>query len=158
MNIRVRKILTFRWVAALFLLMSIGLSSFALAKVIMSKPEKLIIDCIALGLVIAFAIGQIILILRGWKKESHLIDIAFNTDYTVNKLALVLVIVGTTIAVGLNILTIIVLCTRDNTPAVINSMFIIMSISTYLLLNCLTYFLFVILFKKRELTLEDYAK
>ena len=158
MNIRVRKILTFRWVAALFLLMSIGLSSFALAKVIMSKPEKLIIDCIALGLVIAFAIGQIILILRGWKKESHLIDIAFNTDYTVNKLALVLVIVGTTIAVGLNILTIIVLCTRDNTPAVINSMFIIMSISTYLLLNCSIYFLFVILFKKRELTLEDYAK
>ena len=158
MNIRVRKILTFRWVAALFLLMSIGLSSFALAKVIMSKPEKLIIDCIALCLVIAFAIGQIILILRGWKKESHLIDIAFNTDYTVNKLALVLVIVGTTIAVGLNILTIIVLCTRDNTPAVINSMFIIMSISTYLLLNCSIYFLFVILFKKRELTLEDYAK
>lgn len=158
MNIRVRKILTFRWVAALFLLMSIGLSSFALANVIMSKPEKLIIDCIALGLVIAFAIGQIILILRGWKKESHLIDIAFNTDYTVNKLALVLVIVGTTIAVGLNILTIIVLCTRDNTPAVINSMFIIMSISTYLLLNCSIYFLFVILFKKRELTLEDYAK
>ena len=158
MNIRVRKILTFRWVAALFLLMSIGLSSFALAKVIMSKPEKLIIDCIALGLVIAFAIGQIILILRGWKKESHLIDIAFNTDYTVNKLALVLVIVGTTIAVGLNILTIIVLCTRDNTPAVINSMFIIMSISTYLLLNCSIYFLFVILFIKRELTLEDYAK
>ena len=138
--------------------MSIGLSSFALAKVIMSKPEKLIIDCIALGLVIAFAIGQIILILRGWKKESHLIDIAFNTDYTVNKLALVLVIVGTTIAVGLNILTIIVLCTRDNTPAVINSMFIIMSISTYLLLNCSIYFLFVILFIKRELTLEDYAK
>ena len=158
MNIRVRKILTFRWVAAIFLLMSIGLSSFALAKVIMSKPEKLIIDCIALGLVIAFAIGQIILILRGWKKESHLIDIAFNTDYTINKLALVLVIVGTTIAVGLNILTIIVLCTRDNTPAVINSMFIIMSISTYLLLNCSIYFLFVILFKKRELTLEDYAK
>ena len=158
MNIRVRKILTFRWVAALFLLMSIGLSSFALAKVIMSKPEKLIIDCIALGLVIAFAIGQIILILRGWKKESHLIDIAFNTDYTVNKLALVLVIIGTTIAVGLNILTIVVLCTRDNTPAVINSMFIIMSISTYLLLNCCSYFLFVILFKKRELTLEDYAK
>ena len=153
-----RKILTFRWVATLFLLMSIGRSSFALAKVIMSKPEKLIIDCIALGLVIAFAIGQIILILRGWKKESHLIDIAFNTDYTVNKLALVLVIVGTTIAVGLNILTIIVLCTRDNTPAVINSMFIIMSISTYLLLNCSIYFLFVILFKKRELTLEDYAK
>ena len=120
--------------------MSIGLSSFALAKVIMSKPEKLIIDCIDLGLVIAFAIGQIILILRGWKKESHLIDIAFNTDYTINKLALVLVIVGTTIAVGLNILTIIVLCTRDNTPAVINSMFIIMSISTYLLLNCSIYF------------------
>ena len=138
--------------------MSIGLSSFALAKVIMSKPEKLIIDCIALGLVIAFAIGQIILILRGWKKESHLIDIAFNTDYMVNKLALVLVIIGTSVAVGLNILTIVVLCTRDNTPAVINSMFIIMSISTYLLLNCCSYFLFVILFKKRELTLEDYAK
>lgn len=158
MNIRVRKILTFRWVSSLFLLLSIGLSAFALSVVIISRPEKLVIDCIALGLVIAFAIGQIILILRGWKKESHLLDIAFNTDYTINKLALVLVLVGTTVAVGLDILTIIVLCTRDNTPAVINSMYIIMSISTYLLLNCCSYFLFIILFKKRELTLEDYAK
>ena len=158
MNIRVRKILTFRWVASLLLLLSIGLSSFALAIVIISRQEKLILNCIALGLVIAFAIGQIILILRGWKKESHLLDIAFNTDYTVNKLALVIVSIGTAIATGLIILTIVVLCTKENTYAVINAMYIIMAISAYLLLNCLSYFLFVILFKKRELTLEDYAK
>ena len=157
-NIRARKIRLYRILATVLLLISMGLSIFALVEVISVKPEKIVLDCIALGLTIAFSIGQIILILRGGKKESHLLDIAFNTDNSVNKIALAFVLAGTTIGVGLDTLTIIVLCVRVNTVAVFCSMMIIMAIATYLLLNSLIYLFFVIIFRKRELTLQDYAK
>lgn len=143
---------------SLLLLLSIGLTTFCMAKVIIAHPENIVLDLIALSLTIVFPIAQIILILKGGKKESHLLDIAFNTDGTINKVFLVFVLVGTAIGLGLDILTIVVIFTRVNTIIVLCSMFIIMAISTYLLLNCLIYIMFCFLFKKRELTLEDYAK
>lgn len=158
MNIRVRKIISYRLIAAILLFLSIGLSSFVTYKVISLKPEKIVLDIIALSLTIAFAIAQIILIIHGKKKESHLLDIAFNTDNTANKLALVIVIIGSLLGIALDILAIVVLCTSADTIAIMCSMLIILSISTYLLMNCVIYFAFLILFRKRKLTLEDYAK
>ena len=158
MNIRTRKIIFYRVFATVLLILSIGLTIFALAEVIMSHPEKIILDCITLGLTIVFPIGQIILILKGGKKESHLLDIAYNTDNTINKVFLVFVLVGATLGVGLDVLTIVVLTTRANTVAVFCSMMIIMSIATYLLFNTIIYLVFTLVFRKRELTLKDYAK
>lgn len=158
MNIRARKIKLYRIIASLLLVISIGLTSFCLYKVIAARPENIVLDLIALSLTIVFAIAQIILILRDGKKESHLLDIAFNTDGTINKVFLVFVLVGTTVGLGLDILSLVILFTRENTSNVFCSMFIIIAISSYLLLNCLIYLLFCLLFKKRELTLEDYAK
>ena len=158
MNIRIRKILTYRWVAAFFLLLSVGLTAFSLYKVITLKPEKIVLDCIALGLTSAFAIAQIVFILSGLKKESHLLDIGFNNDNTVNKFPMVVVLVGSALGIALDLMAIVVLCTRDNSAAVICSMYIILAISSYLLLNTFIYLLFLILFRKRELTLQDYAK
>ena len=158
MNIRVRKIRLYRVISCLLLLVSLGLNIFSIYQVITSRPEKIILDMIALSLTAAFAIGQIILIASGKDKESKLLDIAFNTDYTVNKLALVIILVGTSLGLGLDILTLVVLFTRTNTVAVICSMYIIMAIATYLLLNCVIYLIFTVIFRKKELTLEDYAK
>lgn len=158
MNIRVRKIIAYRTIASLLLLISLGLTSFCLYKVIVAHPENIVLDLIALSLTLVFSIAQIIFILRGKKKESHLLDIAFNTDGTINKVFLVFVLVGTAVGLGLDILTIVILCTRLNTVSVFCSMHIIMAISSYLLLNCFIYIAFCFLFKKRELTLEDYAK
>ncbi len=158
MNFRTKKIRIYRIAASILLLLSVGLTAFSLSQVIMARPENLILDLIALSLTAAFTIAQIIFILRGGKKESHLLDIAFNTDGTINKIFLVFVLVGTALGLGLDILTIVVLLTRINTLDVFCSMYIIMAIATYLLINCCIYLLFLILFKKRELTLEDYAK
>ena len=158
MNIRVRKIRLYRIIAVALLLVALGLDAFVITKVIMSKPEKIILDAIALSLTASFIIGQVILIISGKDKESKLIDIAFNTDFTVNKLALVVILVGTSIGLGLDILTLVVLFTRTNTTEVMCSMYIIMSIATYLLLNCLIFLIFTFIFRKKELTLEDYAK
>ena len=158
MNIRVRKIRLYRALACFLLTISLALTAFALSKIIMSAPEKMILDCIALSATAVFAIGQIVLIASGKDKESKLLDIAYNTDYTVNKVGLVMVVVGALLGAGLDILTLVVLFTRINTVAVMCSMYIIMSIATYLLLNTIIYLLFTLIFRKKELTLEDYAK
>ena len=158
MNIRARKIKAYRLSASFLLLLSVGLTGFCLSRVIITRPENIVLDLIALSLTAVFAIAQIIFILRGGKKESHLLDVAFNTDWTVNKVFLVFVLVGTALGLGLDILTIVVLCTRVNTISVYCSMFIIMAIASYLLLNCFIYIIFCFLFKKKVLTLEDYAK
>lgn len=158
MNIRTRKIKAYRISASFLLLLSVGLTGFCLSRVIISRPENIVLDLIALSLTAVFAIAQIIFILRGGKKESHLLDVAFNTDWTVNKVFLIFVLVGTVLGLGLDILTIVVLCTRVNTISVYCSMFIIMAIASYLLLNCFIYIIFCFIFKKKVLTLEDYAK
>ena len=158
MNIRVRKIRLYRIIAVALLLVALGLITYVIAKVIISKPEKIILHMIALSLTAAFAIGQMVLIASGKNKESKLLDIAYNSDNTVNKVALVAVLVGTSLGVGLDILTLVVIFTRNNTVEVMCSMFIIMAIATYLLLNCLIYLVFTLIFRKKELTLEDYAK
>lgn len=158
MNFRVRKIKIYRLMSSLLLLLSVGLTAFCLSQVILSWLENIALDIIALALTGSFAIAQIIFILRGGKKESHLLDIALNTDGTINKVFLVFVLVGLALGLGLDILTIVVIFTRVNTLQVLCSMYIIMAIATYLLLNCIIYIIFVLLFKKRELTLEDYAK
>ena len=158
MNIRVRKIRLYRIIAVALLLVALGLITYVIAKVIISKPEKIILHMIALSLTAAFAIGQMVLIASGKNKESKLLDIAYNSDNTVNKVALVAVLVGTSLGLGLDILTLVVIFTRNNTVEVMCSMFIIMAIATYLLLNCLIYLVFTLIFRKKELTLEDYAK
>jgi len=129
-----------------------------MSQVILNRSKNTILNLIALSLTAAFAIAQVVFILRGGKKESHLLDIAFNTDGTINKVFLIFVLLGTALGFGLDILTVVVLVTRANTTSVICSMFIIMAIATYLLLNCFIYLIFCYLFRKRELTLEDYAK
>ncbi len=158
MNRRTRKIKIYRITSTVLLFLSVGLTAFCMSQVILNRSGNTVLNLIALSLTATFAIAQVVFILRGGKKESHLLDIAFNTDMTINKVFLVFVLLGTALGFGLDILTVVVLLTRVNTVSVYCSMFIIMAIATYLLLNCFIYLLFCYLFKKRELTLEDYAK
>lgn len=158
MNRRIRKIKIYRIISTVLLFFSVGLTGFCMSQVILNRSENTILNLIALSLTAAFAIAQLVFILRGGKKESHLLDIAFNTDGTINKVFLIFVLLGTALGFGLDILTIVVLLTMANTTSVICSMFIIMAIATYLLLNCFIYLIFCYLFRKKELTLEDYAK
>lgn len=158
MNRRTRKIKIYRITSIVLLFLSVGLTAFCMSQVILNRSENTVLNLIALSLTATFAVAQVVFILRGGKKESHLLDIAFNTDMTINKVFLVFVLLGTALGFGLDILTVVVLLTRVNTVSVYCSMFIIMAIATYLLINCFIYLIFCCIFKKRELTLEDFAK
>lgn len=157
MNFQERKNILFRLIASSFLLISLGVTSFSLSQIIINKPDEVILMLVAIAVAALFAILEMIVILRGWKKESNLYKIAFNENKHINNVPLIAVIVGTAFGLGLLALAISVYLIRD-TVIIKSSMLVVLSISVYLLVNCLIYYFFIILFRNRPINLKDFIK
>ena len=157
MNIRERKTLIWRFCSSFLLILVETLGIFSLIRTFILKPDGIVLNSIALSLTVFFPLAQIVFILKGWKKESHLTDILFNTNNKINNVFLVAVIVGSVFALTLEILGLVVLVTRENTVNQICALYIILTIVTYLFANCGIYFLYISFFRKRKFTIEDLA-
>jgi hypothetical protein len=157
MNFIERKTLIYRFVAFTLLLISLGVTSFSLSQIIVLRPEELILMLITIAICALFAILESIFILKGWKKESNLQKIAFNENSHVNNVPLIGVSVGTAFGLGLLALGISVYLIRVE-PTVKASMLAVLSVSVYLLVNCLIYYIYLIMFKNRPLNLKDLIK
>ena len=157
MNRIERKNILFRLIAGTLLLSSCALMLYALIKVIYGDNPDKVLPCIAIAMAVFFAILEAIFILIGCKKEVKLIRIAFNENGKINHVGIFGVGFGTLLGLVLVILPIILLAKSSAEPQLTPS-FVILSIGTYLLINCIVYWIFIWIFKKRELTLEDYIK
>lgn len=157
MNKIEKRNLIYRIIAASFLTIFLVALSLVFVKVIILSPEAIILDYIAFILTALFAVLQIIFILKGWKKDSHLYDIAFNKNETRNNVPFIAVIVGTVISLTLTIMAVILYFQRSEIEIKCN-LLIIGVISLYLLTNCLIYYTYLILFRKRTFKLEDLIK
>ena len=157
MNIEIRKTLTYRLVATLLLLISLGVAGFSLAETIIMRPEELALTLVAILLTAAFIILEMIFILSGWKKESNLYKIAFNENRHLNNVPLTAVIIGTALAVGLTLLGIFVFFLRAETY-IKTSMLVVLTIASYLLVNCFIYYFYIILFRNRPINLRDFIE
>lgn len=152
-----RRNILYRLLSVGLILCSLGLDAFAFIKVLEFNATDKILTLVALVMAAVFTILEIVVILKGWKKDSNLYKIAFNENMTINNFPLIAVSVGSAFGLGLLIMSVVVYFTREemNTK---NAMIIIMAIAVYLMVNCLVYYLFVIMFKKRELSLKDLIK
>ncbi len=158
MNITERRNLTYRLISGFIVLLSLGLMIYSLIVVIKLQPKELLLDIIALALAMFFLVGEEIIFLKGGKKDSNLYKIAFNDNNTINNIPLIAISVGTAFGLGLIALGVSVYFVRFDDISIRTSMLIVLSIASYLLVNCIIYFFFVIFFKKRELKLEDLIK
>ena len=157
MNFIERKNITFRLIASFFLLISLGVSSYALYRIITLQPEELAIMLLAGAICVLFALGQTILILKGWKKESYLYKIAFNENKHINNVPLVAVIIGTVFGLGMLSLGLSVYFIRD-VPTIKASMLAVISVGSYLTVNTIIYYIYLIMFRNREINLRDFIK
>ena len=157
MNFVERKTLVYRFVAFTLLLISLGVTAFSLSQIIVLRPEELILMLITIAICALFAILESVFILKGWKKESNLQKIAFNENSHVNNVPLIGVSVGAAFGLGLLALGISVYLIRVE-PTVKASMLAVLSVSVYLLVNCLIYYIYLIMFKNRPLNLKDLIK
>lgn len=158
MNFSERKNLTYRIIASLILLISAGMTAFAFITVIQIEKDQLFLDILTLSLVSLFLILEVIFILRGGKKESHLYKICFEDNGHLNSVPLIAVGIGNLFGLGLVILGICVYFKRFNEISIRTSMLVILSVAVYLLVNCLIYYLYLVMFRKREVRLEDLIK
>ena len=158
MNIQERKNLTYRLLAGLILLISAGMIAYAFVVVLQVERKQLFLDVLTLGITTFFLLFEEIFILKGGKKESYLYKIGFNDNGKLNSVPLIAVIVGNFFGFGLVSLGISVYFVRYDDVTIRTSMLIILSVAVYLVVNCLIYYLYVLMFRKREVRLEDLIK
>lgn len=157
MNIAERKVLLFRFTSSFLLLIPIGLMALSIFLIINLNPEEIVLLFISLFGAAAFNIFEIILLLKGWKKESHLYKIAFNTNGTINNIPIFAVGAGTIFGIFLTSLGTAVYFVREENT-IKSAMLVVLSIGAYLLINCIIYFIYLIMYKKRELDLRELIK
>lgn len=157
MNFHQKRNVLFRLASGFLLLLNLGVSAFAMSQVIMLRPDDPALLIIAIGVTSVFSILEMFIILKGWKKDSYLYKIAFNDNGRVNNVPLIAVIVGTALGLGLSALGISVYILRSDVT-IKCSMLIVASISSYLLVNCMSYYFYLILFRNREVNLKDLIK
>lgn len=157
MNIEERKNLTYRLISFVLILCSLGFTIFALGHLFYKNPKEKTFPAIGLIVVIFFAILELFFLIRHPKKESVMYQIAFNENGNINNVPLIAVGVGTALGVVLISLG-AVLYFKESDLEVICAMMFVLAVGIYLFLNCIIYYLYVIIFKKRPLNLRDLIK
>ena len=157
MNFEEKKNVIFRLIACFLLLIPFTLMILGLIHVLKTLAEGYIISIIALMLSMAFLTLEFVVILKGRKKESTLYKIAFNENDHINNVPLIAVGIGTALGIGLLALSISVYFLRNSEPFK-SSMLVVLSIATFLLVNCVIYYIYLIMFKKRPLNLRNFIK
>ena len=121
------------------------------------QPEDIALNIVALSASGVFNLFEIIVIMKGWTKESNLMKISFLENGDVNNVPLIAVIVGSVFGTGLCTLGTVVYFLNEKVSARC-AMLVILTIASYLLINCIIYFIFLLFFRKREIDLRDFIK
>lgn len=158
MNIQERKNLTYRILAVLILCISAAMIAYSFVVVIQIEHDQLFLDILTLSVTALFLLLEMIFILKGGKKESYLYKIGFNDNGRLNSVPLIAVIAGTVFGLGLIAMGVSVYFVRYNEVTIRTSMLVILSVATYLVTNCLVYFMYILMFRKGEVRLEDLIK
>ena len=152
-----RRNLAYRLTSSFIILLNLGFDGFCMAFILMSPSENQVVSIIACIFAALMMIFEIVLFLRGGKKELALYKIAFNPNDNINNVPLVAVSVFAAIGVGFIVLGSLLNVYRHVEPN-ISSSFVILLVAVYLVSNCIIYFLFCLMFKKRKFKLEDLLK
>ena len=157
MNAAERKIVSFRLISSFMILLNLGFAAFVMYYniVTVTKNQTVnIVSCVFSSLLMIF---EIVFILRGWKKESQIYKIAFNRNERINNVPLIMVSVFFVMGLGLILLSTLLNVYKHFEPNISTS-FSILNIAIYLCVNCLIYYLYCFMYKKREVNLKSLIK
>ena len=158
MNVSERKNLIYRLLATAILLISAVMIIYTFVVVFSVERQQLLLDVVTLSTASFFLLVEIFFILKGGKKESNLYKIGFNDNGKLNNVPLIAVMIGTVFGLGLIGLGISVYFVRYDEVTIRTSMLVILSVAVYLVTNCLIYYLYILMFRKQEVRLEDLIK
>ena len=157
MNIEERRNLTYRLISSVIVFLNLGFVAYCLYFISTSPNQNQIISIIACCFAALMMIFEIVLLLRGGKKESAMSKIVFNPNGRINNVPLIAVSVFCAFGVGLIILGTLLNGMKHVEPYISSSL-VILIVAVYLVCNCIVYYLYCLMFKKREFKLEDLLK
>lgn len=141
----------------LLLIVALVVIIFSIYKIFIFLPEGIVLDVIALIATGLFCIFEIIVIIIRFKKEGVLKNIAFTESENINTFPLVMVSIGAVFGLGLTILGFYIYFAMEEIETKSNIL-IILSIGLFLLVNCVIYYIYLLMFRKREFKMEDLIK
>ncbi len=157
MNIEEKRNTAYRIVASLILLVPLAFVVNAVILTIKNPYDETWIAIAAIAVTSFFLIGELVLLLKNIRKPLIIYNIAFNRNDTLNNIPLIAVIVGLILGTGLMVLGFIVFFTNPDSIIKL-SMSIVIAIASYLVANCVNYFIFIPMLRKRKVTLQDLSK
>ena len=140
--------LAFRIVLLGLLLLTLGVPVLTILALMAYKPEDFVFSLIVVIITCLFVIFQMIMSLINIKKPLAIYRIGFTDRGFVNPIPLIAVIMGLIIGLGLSLLGIILFFIKAEPIIKCNSL-VILSIGLYLLVNCVFYIIFVLVFKNK---------
>ena len=146
-----------RLISICLLILVIVFIVLATIKVFSLHVEGIVLDTIALIGTGLFCLFEIIVISLGKKKESHLKNIAYEESGRINVFPLVMVSIGTVFGIVICAIGTYLYFSRPENDAKANVL-IIVSIGGYLLVNCIIYYIYLVMFRKKDFKLEDLIK
>ena len=130
------------------LLVSFLLNGFTFGILTKYQPEDYIFSCVVIAFVTLFALFELIMTVIHFSKEPSLKKITYTERGHFNFIPLIAVGLGTLIALGLSITGVCLYFINDDITIKSNSL-VILAVGFYLLINCVIYYLFVLINKKR---------
>lgn len=154
-----KKNLIFRLISSGMCLISIGISIYLFCICMLSQTEEsLWFHMVGIAASAILALVEMIILFKNIKKELIIEYIIFNDNKTINKMGLVVVIIMTIIGLGLSIMSICFICGFAWDEVSYYAAVVILSCSLLLFLNCILYYIYILMFREHKLTLDDLGK
>lgn len=153
------KNLIFRISTSVACLMSMALSVYLFVLCFLNESETSTwFQMVAIGVCFVFALTELIIVLKNIKKELLIEYVIFNENKSINKVGLSIVIIFTLLSLGLSIMCIVFMCGVAWSSDAYYASVVILSCTFFLFVNCILYYLYILLFRLRKFGIDDYHK
>ena len=156
MNLEERKNVFYRVIAVILLMIPLTFMVLCLIHVFKVLPEGYVLSLIGMILAIAFLGLECFVIIKGGKRENSLSKIVFDENQKINTFPMIAVLVGTALGISITTFSAVLYFTQEEPNK--SAMTVTLAIGTYLLINCILYFIYALIFKKRPINLRKFIK
>ena len=144
-----KKNIIFRITLIVLLLVSFFLNGFAVGMLVRFQPDDYIFSIIVIAVLSLFGAFELSMTLVNFKKEPSLKKISYTERGYFNYIPFIAVSLGMLIALGLSITGICLYFIREEIVVKSNSL-VLLAVGFFLLINCLVYYLYVLMNKKKR--------
>lgn len=136
-----------RWLLVFFICLSLAINAYSLCYIFIYRYDDYIFSGIVVILASLFAIFEIVLTIVNYHKKMILFKLGFTDNGFVNPILLLTAGMCTLIGLGLFVTGLVIFLIRDDISIRGNSL-VILSIGSYVLINCIYYYFFILFNRK----------